>query len=1363
MRFLPSLLALAMALLAPVMAMAQPATIRYGDVVTTVQSIGSWNPGTGAFSGVVSWSPAGNLSTGPLTLAMNGSEGTVTDGETSFELAQPYLPTGGNWAYESQEGHLTSNGAQAIAVVPMSPGLVYRTAAGRFYMETPLNIGLVSLDQDGRILPTSVPAILRVKPEHDPFHFAVNSTTFSDEDGWIFDADFEYSHSDEFSEIGEVLPSNDSYLHYASLGINPVTGTPSGASFSIGGNAATYLTGFPSGFAFLDFGFIMGWTDGEISGGIVNTNGSFSIYLHGSCGDEPEPTNLEVYGQTTFAIGTDGALIGSANNGAMPAKTYNFDAFEIGPISANGTLYIPGWKSAHAIENPAGYLLAGRSSEETTQAALHYPGEEEYDDGLGSYAGYTISQGQMAQRPFSIILACANAPFTSLASKVYHRYGGFSGTLDADDASIAALPPLMLYNEYDTVLTRFNYTFLDNKQHQESEIDGFITLPFPSEVALNFEGLELEQCGAPGSAAITQPAVEILSYWAREFGFSELSFRSLSPPEDVACNGITVDRRRLWTLSTNPVPELARPLLLETQFSGDGNILDNVSFSEANTTIQGYPATTRKVYYSRWGGGGGFGDGLTLVVADVTLPFWGATPVVAVWDSGTFPQLFNGDAYAQSPPGDIDPDRNGFPAGINSLAQYMNSTNHRPLVRGAFAKFIPLEYPVRYDPIARRFASHPGEEKERDLVVLNVSSSVRAITPDETDVLFGLSYEGLPNLNLSSLLDDFTDPAIQALLDPLKEGMNTVNSALAGSLSEAVRGPMESLTLPLVTQMVNDIKSLVPPEANGQVPLPPLQGVVGARMGQIEQLLREGLLEGTGPLLTKINDMLTRLENLTNLIENLPVDQVMAVLEALASIANVDSAGLEMVRDDVTAARAYIVNNLIGEKLKPALEQARDMVTEAGELVNLQEIQNLVNGADFAQAVSAVQNDLNAYLQERHGTASKIRNLDPEDVNRRVVEALLNSPLQNKINSVIVKLFEPLKAQAQAIVNGLFDTLNNQLKAYLDEIGGFLDTATQEFNDVVGVKAAEIAGYAVFGQTTMDRLRLDAAFELAAPDDFGFRGALDMERFVNNSTGAVCGTPAGQESIRVKISVFDIPIRVPRGKLTAKEISLLLRLNQLEGQETFYLSDIGGAIDTQGSINFEAAQVLSPFFATGVGLNEVYIAFRGGIVFDDVAMRGGIFLGRTCNAIELLSSIDPEIDGVITQDVVTGIYAFGEAAIPILDYSCMLKIGATAGAGFWLFLEGPSYGGKLTAGVWGKALCLISVRGKLILVGAKDPSGFKFKGTGWLAGGIGWCKPETWFTVDDVWSDKGCWACVLYASVLYHNSWSVDYNAKCKP
>lgn len=403
-----------------------------------------------------------------------------------------------------------------------------------------------------------------------------------------------------------------------------------------------------------------------------------------------------------------------------------------------------------------------------------------------------------------------------------------------------------------------------------------------------------------------------------------------------------------------------------------------------------------------------------------------------------------------------------------------------------------------------------------------------------------------------------------------------------------------------------------------------------------------------------------------------------------------------------------------------------------------------------------------AVVNQLKNNAAAVRNLDPETVNTKLVNALYNTFFFKAVNQITAKILEPLKMQIQNILNGFFDTLNNQIKAYIDLISDSLSGVTEQINDITGVAAAKLSGYAVFGSESLDRLHIDADFSLKIPDeDFSFLGSLDMERFKNNSNAPVCGTPVGAESIKTKIAVYGIPLRFPRSSLVADQIALMLRLNQAAPDSPFFVSDVAGLIETSGSLDFEAAKVLSPSFAAGVGANENYIAFSGGIVFSKVAMRGGIFLGRTCNGVEILEAIDPEVGGIFTQNEITGIYAFGEAAIPIVDYSCLLRVGATAGAGFWYFVEGPSYGGKMTAGIYGEGLCLVAVRGKIVLIGGKQPTGYFFKGTGWVAGGIGWCEPEQWFNVSDVWADKWCATCVLWLEAIYQGGWEVDYSAEC--
>ena len=96
----------------------------------------------------------------------------------------------------------------------------------------------------------------------------------------------------------------------------------------------------------------------------------------------------------------------------------------------------------------------------------------------------------------------------------------------------------------------------------------------------------------------------------------------------------------------------------------------------------------------------------------------------------------------------------------------------------------------------------------------------------------------------------------------------------------------------------------------------------------------------------------------------------------------------------------------------------------------------------------------------------------------------------------------------------------------------------------------------------------------------------------------------------------------------------------------------------------------------------------------------------------------------------TGAYLYGEARLPVneligIPSSCMLHIGIGAGNGVFYFAEGPTFGGKLVGEVSGEALCLVSISGRMSLVGSKqglDLTGpMRFAGKGTLKGKAGAC------------------------------------------
>jgi hypothetical protein len=100
--------------------------------------------------------------------------------------------------------------------------------------------------------------------------------------------------------------------------------------------------------------------------------------------------------------------------------------------------------------------------------------------------------------------------------------------------------------------------------------------------------------------------------------------------------------------------------------------------------------------------------------------------------------------------------------------------------------------------------------------------------------------------------------------------------------------------------------------------------------------------------------------------------------------------------------------------------------------------------------------------------------------------------------------------------------------------------------------------------------------------------------------------------------------------------------------------------------------------------------------------------------------------------------------MPLLSYGCAFNVSAGLGAGLFAFLEGPTIGGRIHAEVKGEALCTLTVKGEVDLLGAASPDGIRFRGKGKLKGKAGWCP-----------------CCVKFRKTVtfsYHNQeWSADY------
>jgi hypothetical protein len=175
---------------------------------------------------------------------------------------------------------------------------------------------------------------------------------------------------------------------------------------------------------------------------------------------------------------------------------------------------------------------------------------------------------------------------------------------------------------------------------------------------------------------------------------------------------------------------------------------------------------------------------------------------------------------------------------------------------------------------------------------------------------------------------------------------------------------------------------------------------------------------------------------------------------------------------------------------------------------------------------------------------------------------------------------------------------------------------------------------------------------------------------------------------------------------------------------------------TGGPLTFEAFKINDMNAALAFGAKdgdpmkaENYLAASAGISIGEWDLSGGLFFGRTCTLDPILL-IDSEVASVLGSPPFTGAYVYGEAHLPLnellgIPSSCMLVLKYGVGAGVFVFAEGPTFGGKFTGEISGEALCLLSISGRMSLIGLKQglslESPMRFKGIGTVKGKAGSC------------------------------------------
>ncbi|MEM7394160.1 MAG: hypothetical protein AAF492_17615, partial [Verrucomicrobiota bacterium] len=338
---------------------------------------------------------------------------------------------------------------------------------------------------------------------------------------------------------------------------------------------------------------------------------------------------------------------------------------------------------------------------------------------------------------------------------------------------------------------------------------------------------------------------------------------------------------------------------------------------------------------------------------------------------------------------------------------------------------------------------------------------------------------------------------------------------------------------------------------------------------------------------------------------------------------------------------------------------------------------------------------------------------------------------------VIKQYFYDAQMAITTAIDGAFGQMNILIRDLLTDSLALLDDTLNSFTDDLAsvVGGAELDGYAHINNDALKKLRIDLYLQMKVPDDMEFHGYVQICELDSEGDGGC--SYGGGTATEVTLGAEKIPVKWAGSSI---EFDVGAKFTFGQDGENLMLRGMGGHfVMTDGEISFQAFKITQFGAAVMFGLDENYLAAQVGVEFDGYEMAGGIFFGRTCT-LDPIEMIDPDVAQVLGTPPFTGAYVYGEVYMPIINYTCMLRVSAGVGAGAFFFLEGPTYGGKIKLAAGGEVLCTLEAKGEIILVGSKSGNDFTFLGKGRLKGRLGWCdlcikfdKTATAVYKDDKW------------------------------
>ena len=1111
-----------------------------------------------------------------------------------------------------------------------------------------------------------------------------------------------------------------------------------------------------------------------------------AAFACGSTLDLTGATILASGNELFFTI--DGGLQGNAtfNHGLKWGKdpTLANYAHTVSTSFLNGSYLMSGSFLAGGIEDtgttvsdPAQWMAAGAvlySGVNLGLGSVIRPGTNAYSENdaiIADYPGLNLRVSTHGALDAKSRLAGVDTPVYSLATRgqYYVRLGGVSGIHQANAFDEA----LTLYS-YDVKLTSLQFSFLSNF-NEDSRTEGNINIPSPSNFTIDFSELKITCPGGLDSAEVDNASPVNLEYW-NEAPLDVLTMRFQTE------NGCDPAGAAVLALGVQARAELfEKKLTGELGFRADGQIATRTNGTPAfDSRLKipnvGLPGPGSKTYAFTPAQDAFFNDeadadapaspnGFLNLFGTVDVPFFqdlkwhvqtrgvytGVSPLIYAVAGGY-------DSAGQTAFSDpfFDESNSGLPAGktvdtYRELSASGNATYSVEARQDWLGISNAFHYNLQWNDSGKSFSS---VSVDKDFFVFNLTHRAKYLCPDTAEITFGLEYDGLPQINISGLASDALDAGVgytqnlinslgESATDFLLEGLQDGRDLVASEAEELIAPMIDGPVLTAADLMLENLYAL-PNALTVGVSTANATAVVASRIRSAGSAFQNSIETGfTGNSVTSMANIaadkiesvqnaigtltdnstgLLQTEGVKNLIRSLVASEAPEFIGVIAS----QLAGAAFDELINTPGLQEIRSNL--EEVRGRLGEVRSQITDGADGIasQLDAILTPVNLQNIADTVAdQVEAELGRF--EYSGTI-ELPEIPRVQLRETIRQAILDELLGNQILDV---LQEQMRNYVQDAVAAVTNEMNNGLQqvntALRDVIATHLAEIDQQINqEVLGpmsdlIGAGRLTGYALINGNSLTELRVDGKFEWKVPDDLSFEAYLLIRQLDSDNFGGCLGP--GEVANEITIGAVDVPLEWISPNLSA---DVGVKFTLMSGSP----AGMGGYFNmTGGPLSFEAFKINDMRAAVSFGALENYLAAGVDIDLTNWGMAGGIFLGRTCTLDPILL-IDSEVSSVLGTPPFTGAYVYGEARIPVLELigipsSCMLDVTVGAGAGVFVFVEGPTFGGKFVGEVSGEALCLVSIGGRMSLVGVKEglsaTSPMRFAGSGGVKGKVGCC------------------------------------------